>query len=139
MDANLLVYAVDEQSPDHHAARSWLEARLSGRTRVGLPWASLLAFTRIVTLPRLVANPLEPREAWSFVEGWLDADPAWIPAPTPAHRQVVGELIARHRAGGNLVPDAHLAALALEHGVEVCSADSDFARFTEIRWRNPLR
>jgi toxin-antitoxin system PIN domain toxin len=139
VDANLLVYAVDEESPDHEAARRWLEAQLGGQTRVGLPWPSLLAFTRIVTLPRLVANPLEPGDAWNLVESWLAAETAWIPAPTAAHQQVLGGLIARHRIGGNLVPDAHLAALALEHGVEICSADSDFARFTEVSWRNPLR
>lgn len=83
-------------------------------------------------------RPLQPDEAWTFVEEWPAVPVVWIPQPTEAHAEVLGALLRRHRPTGNLTPDAHLAAIAIEHGLEVCSADSGFARFTEIRWRNPL-
>ena len=81
---------------------------------------------------------MKPDEAWRFVTDWLSARTAWVPLATERHAGVLGGLIRRYRLAGNLVPDAHLAAIAIEHGLEVCSADTDFAHFTEIRWRNPL-
>jgi uncharacterized protein len=81
---------------------------------------------------------MKPDQAWDFVEAWLAAATVWVPTPTERHADVLGGLIRRYRLAGNLVPDAHLAAIAIEHGLEVCSADTDFARFSEIRWRNPL-
>lgn len=106
--------------------------------RVGLPWESLNAFVRLVTDPRVVARPLSPGDAWEIVESWLAAPVAWIPVPTERHAAVLGSLVRRYRPAGKLVPDAHLAALSIEHGAEVISTDTDFARFTEIRWSNPL-
>lgn len=105
---------------------------------MGLPWESLTAFLRIVTNPRLGRDPLSPARAGHQVATWIDAPAAWIPTPTPDHARVLSELIEKHDVRGNLVPDAHLAALAICHGVPVCSADTDFARFGEIRWVNPL-
>jgi toxin-antitoxin system PIN domain toxin len=137
VDANLLLYAVDTSAPDHGVVRPWLEDALNGRTRVGLPWPSLLAFVRIATHPRASRHPLEATAAWHTVETWLSAPAAWIPEPTTAHAEVLGDLIARYAVTGNLVPDAHLAALAIQHGVPVASADSDFARFREVRWFDP--
>ena len=139
VDANLLLYAVDETATQHRAARAWLEDLLNGPVQAGLPWASLLAFVRISTHPRVARRPLTSDAAWTIVEGWLAAPAAWIPEPTPGHAQILGGLVRSYGISGNLVPDAHLAALAVEHGVAVCSADTDFARFTEIRWINPLR
>jgi toxin-antitoxin system PIN domain toxin len=98
----------------------------------------LLAFVRIRTNPRAFASPLSVLEAWGHVRDWLDAPAAWVPLPTDRHADVLGGLLERHWAGANAVPDAHLAAPAIEHGVGVCSADADFARFPEIRWTNPL-
>lgn len=138
IDANLLVFAVREESPFHVKARNWLTDQLNGERRVGIPWQSLAAFLRIATNPRIYERPLEPIAAWTYVEGWLADDLVWTPAPTPRHAQVLGGLIKHHQPRGNLVTDAQLAALAIEHGLEVCSADTDFARFTEIRWNNPL-
>jgi toxin-antitoxin system PIN domain toxin len=138
IDANLLLYAVDVTSAEHDSARAWITAQLNGNRRVGLPWPSLLAFVRISTHPAASAHPLHPDDAWRFVEEWLAAPTAWIPAPTDRHAAVLGDLVRRYRIGGDLLPDAHLAALAIEHGLEVWSADTDFARFREIRWRNPL-
>ena len=139
IDANLLIAAVNTQDPRHDAALRWLTDSLNGPRRVGLPWPSLSAFLRIVTNHRAFRSPLTPEQAWSIVASWLDTDVAWIPAPTPRHAQVLGALITTHRISGNLVPDAHLAALAIEHGLTIHSNDSDFARFPEVTWVDPLR
>lgn len=138
VDANVLLYAVDAGSPFHERAITWLEDALNGPTRVGLPWESLMAFQRIATHPRASANPLSPQEAWSYVADWLDADQSWIPGPTDRHADILGKLIVDGDLRGNLVPDAHLAALAIEHGVGMCSADTDFARFPGLTWINPF-
>jgi toxin-antitoxin system PIN domain toxin len=105
---------------------------------VGLPWQSLIAFLRISTHPRAAERPLSPDEAWPHVEAWLAAAPAWIPAPTSHHADILGSLVRTYQLRGNLIVDAQLAALAIEHGLTVCSADTDFARFAEIRWENPV-
>ena len=139
VDANVLLYAVDRSSASHGAAREWLEDALSGPARVGVPWASLLAFQRIATHPRASAAPLTAEEAWTFVTEWLAADQTWVPVPGPRHREILGRLLVDGDLRGNLVTDAHLAALALEYGVGVCSFDSDFARFDGLRWTNPAR
>jgi hypothetical protein len=140
LDANLLLYAVHRQSRRHERAREWLVERLNGPSRVGLPWQSLGGFLRIATNPRALPNPLAPAVAWQQVVDWLGAPAAWVPAPGPAHAELLGDLIVRYEVSGNLVPDAMLAALALEHGLAVCSADTDFARFEPdgVRWHNPL-
>lgn len=138
VDANLLLYAEDETSPVHEAARHWLTEALNGPSRVGLPWPSLLAFLRIRTHPRAYAEPLSGPEAMSRVQDWLAAPAAWVPQPTVRHAEVLAGLVARHRLSAGALPDAHLAALAIEHGLTLCSADTDFARFTEVRWVDPV-
>ncbi len=138
VDANILLYAVDGSSPFHERAASWLDRQLNGPTRIGLPWPSLVAFLRISTHPRAVAAPLLPRVARTFVDDWLAAPAAWVPSPGHRHGEILLGLIETYDVGGNLVSDAHLAALALEHGLAMASADSDFARFTELTWINPL-
>ena len=138
IDANLLLFAVDASAPGHERAAAWLEEQLNGDRRVGVPWESLTAFVRIATHPRASEHPLKPGEAWRFVTDWLSAPAVWVPVPTERHADVLGGLVGKYHLAGNLIPDAHLAAMAIEHGLEVCSADTDFARFTEIRWRNPL-
>ena len=138
IDANLLIYAVDASAPAHVRAADWLTERLNADHRVGIPWESLTAFVRIVTHPRAAAQPLGADEAWQFVEDWLAVPSVWIPGPTDRHADVLGTLVRKYRLAGNLVPDGHLAALAIEHGLQICSADTDFARFSEIRWHNPV-
>lgn len=138
VDANILLYAVDERSRHHAAAARWLTAVLNGDRRVGLPWQSLGAFTRIITHPRVTSQPLSGRQAWSHVSAWLSASPAYIPPAGPATAAVLEELLDRTEVTGNLVPDAMLAALAIEHGLTVMTADTDFARFPDVRWHNPL-
>jgi toxin-antitoxin system PIN domain toxin len=138
LDANLLLYAVDARSPHHERAADWLEGALNGDRRVGIPWQSIGAFLRISTHPRVAADPLSAEAAWGFVDDWLGAGPAWIPPATERTAAVLRQLVSKHRVTGNLVTDALLAALAVEHGLVLCSADTDFARFDELRWENPL-
>jgi uncharacterized protein len=138
VDANILLYAVDDTSLFHHKARTWLEDALNGARRVGLPWQSLVAFLRIATNPRAQVHALSPAQAWQLVESWLDAPAAWVPQPTARHGEVLGDLIGRLDLRANLVADAVLAALCVEHGLTIISADSDFARFAEIKWLNPV-
>lgn len=138
LDANLLLYAVHRTSAFHEAARAWLTEQLNGPRRVGLPWQSLGAFLRIATHPRAFERPLSAQDAWARVDDWLSARPVWTPVPGDRHASILGKLIVDHDVRGNLMPDAQLAALALEHGLTVCSADTDFARFTDVRWVNPL-
>jgi len=138
IDSNILLYAVDASSRFHDAAAEWLVAQMNGPRRVGFPWQSLGAFLRISTHPRGSPHPFGPDEAWGHVEAWLDAPTAWIPQPTERHREVVGALVISYQLRGNLITDAGLAALALEHGLTICSGDTDFARFQEIRWENPF-
>ncbi|MGC0272077.1 TA system VapC family ribonuclease toxin [Pseudactinotalea sp. Z1739] len=139
VDANILLYAVDNQSHFHTTARTWLDSAMNGVERVGLPWVSLMAFQRIITHPRVTAHPLAPADAWSHITDWLDADQAWVPTPGARHREVLGQLLIEGNLQGNLVTDAHLAALAIEHGTGICSFDSDFARFKGVHWVNPDR
>lgn len=138
VDANILLYAVDEESPFHAAAKDWMETTLNGPRRVGIPWMSLTAFLRISTNPRALREPLSPAEAWELVEDWLDAPAAWIPSPGRGHREILGRLVRDLDLRANLISDAVLAALCLEHGLEMISADTDFARFREISWHNPI-
>ena len=138
VDANILLYAVDADSPFHHAARTWMEDALNGSRRVAIPWISTAAFLRIATNPRAMRNPLAPSGAWAIVDTWLDAEPVWTPEPGPGHRATLRRLVTDLDLRGNLVADAVLAALCIEHGLAVVSADSDFARFPEIEWINPV-
>lgn len=139
VDANLLIYAVDVRSKQHERARQWLEEQLNTPQRVGLPWTSLLAFLRIVTNPRIYPTPLSGPEAWAIVEGWLACPTVWCPQPTFRHAEILGRLIQEGGLTAALIPDAHLAALAIEHDLTLCSADQDFARFPGLRFMNPLR
>lgn len=138
VDANILLYARDSESRHHARAKEWLEGALNGSVRIGLPWESLSAFLRISTHPRTVSDPLTSSTAFDQVRSWIAAPAAWIPVPTDHHAEVLGELISDHEPTGNLLPDAHLASLAICHGVAVISADSDFARFDQLNWINPL-
>ena len=138
VDANLLVYAHVSSTVPHAKARHWLDGRLNGTSQVALPWPSLLAFVRLVSNPRVFARPLTVAQAWTQVESWLAVPIVWIPQPTDRHKEVLARLVANETFRSNLVADAHLAALAIEHGLTLCSADGDFARFAGLRWENPL-
>jgi hypothetical protein len=138
IDANLLLYAHFPRYEQHTRAQDWLQSRLDGAEAVGLAWQSLITFVRIATNPRVFPNPEPIGSVWRQVELWLSSDAAWIPQPTEFHLSILGELLVPSNAYGDLVPDAHLAALAIEHGLTLCSNDRDFARFPRLRWVNPL-
>ncbi len=137
VDANLLLYARIGDFREHEAARCWLDEKLNGRVGVALPWPSLLAFVRIATNPRVFHEPMSMDRAWAQVRAWLDCRPAWIPTPTERHADVLQALMPT-AARPDLVPDAHLAALAIQYGLVLCSTDRDFARFPGLRWEDPL-
>lgn len=138
VDANLLIYAHDAGAAEHTVARPWLEQQFSESSRVGLPWPSLLAFMRLTSNPAVVASPLRPADAWRYVEEWLAHENVWIPAAGPRHAAILADFFSSPQVTGRLVPDAHLAALAIEHGLTLCSTDGDFARFAGLKWLNPL-
>ena len=139
LDANILLYAVDSTSHCHRAAADWLTEVLNGDRRVALPWQTIGAFLRISTHPRAASEPLSASDAWAFVEAWLEAPPTWIPPATERTASVLAWLVSRVPVTGNLIPDAQLAALAIEHGLVLYSTDTDFARFPDLRWTDPLR
>ena len=138
VDANLLIYAVNKDLPPHRAARAWLETTLSGTEAVGLPWVTLLAFLRITTRRDIFGNPLEPKQAMSYVDNWLEQPFARPIAPGPKHWAILRNLLEASGVAGNLTSDAHVAALAIENGATVFSADNDFKRFAGVLHINPL-
>jgi hypothetical protein len=137
-DVNLLLYAVDETSPRHDGARIWLEQTLSGSETVAFAWVVLLAFVRLSTNTAVFAHPLGVEEALDMVDGWLAQPCVTVIAPTDRHSAVLRELLQPIGTAGNLTTDAHLAALAIEHGAQLCSCDADFGRFSGVHWANPL-
>jgi len=138
VDANLLLYAYDDSSPRHEAAKHWWERRLSSPGSVRLAWSTILAFVRIGTHPRVFQRPLSVDEACSHVDSWLERPMVDLLEPGARHWEILKRLLVEARAAGNLVTDAHLAALAIEHGAELMSSDRDFARFPRLLWRDPL-
>lgn len=138
VDLNLLLYAFDSTAGPHERARAWFEETLSGTEEVGFAWIVLLGFARLTTNPRMYEQPLAIDEALDLIDGWLAQPAATVVEPTSRHAVVFRELLEPLGAGGNLAGDAHLAALAIEHGAELCSRDNDFARFSGVRWVDPL-
>jgi toxin-antitoxin system PIN domain toxin len=138
-DANLLIYSVNRNSTFHRAALAWLEKTLSSGESLLLPWVVILGFLRITTRAGLHDQPLSVESAFAFVQSWLNHPSVAIAHPGPEHAGILHRLLTQFGAGGNLTTDAHLAALAMEYGAELCSSDNDFARFPGLNWRNPLR
>ena len=138
VDANLLIYAHVAHFNEHTAARDWLDEQINHQPRVGLPWSSLLAFVRIVSNPKIFERPRTTRQCWIQVEEWLGNSSVWVPTPTRRHREFLARFVERAVTRSSLVPDAHLAALALEHGLTLCTTDGDFARFEGLHWKNPI-
>lgn len=138
-DLNLLIYAVDQSAPSHTAALRWWNALLSGTETVAFSWTVLLGFLRLTTNPRIMETPLTAEHALDYIDRWLAHPVTTVIDPTPRHASVLRDLFAGVGTAGNLVSDAHLAALAIEHGAELCSADHDFGRFPGLQWVNPLR
>lgn len=138
LDANILLYATDPASIDGPRAQQVLVDALNGNERVALPWQTIGAYLRIATNPRASTDPMTGDEAWGWVEQWLALDITWIPPATDATARSYSELVSKMNITSSLVPDAMLAALAIEHGQVLWSADTDFARFPNLQWHNPL-
>ncbi|MDP9342556.1 MAG: type II toxin-antitoxin system VapC family toxin [Actinomycetota bacterium] len=138
IDANILLYAYDASSPQHKRARVWLEQALSGEDDVRIALLSLLAFLRISTNPAVFERPLQPEDAIEIVRSWLAQPGVGVAEPSGRHWTVLAGLAQAGRARGPLLMDAHLAALAMEHGSMLCTTDRDFARFPQLRFRDPL-
>jgi hypothetical protein len=138
VDANILLYAEDSLSDQHEQARSWWDLQLSGSAPVALCWPVLTAFIRIGTNARLHERPLRLAEAVARIQSWMAQPCVRLIGPTEQHWTILQELLRKTGATGNLVSDAHLAALAIEHNCELHSSDQDFARFDTLKWSNPL-
>ena len=138
VDANRLIYAVDRDSPHHVRARRWLEDTLSRSEPVGIPWIAALAFVRITTHPAIMRKPLAAENAIRYIDGWLRQPFMKLIGPGEKHWPIPRSLLTTRGTAGNLTSDAHLAALAIEQGGTVASADNDFRRFTGVTHVNPL-
>ena len=137
VDANVLLYAVNTDARHHERSRTWLDGALSGGDTVGFSWLALLAFVRLSTKVGLFPTPLSTSEAFNRVDAWVSAGSAIVIEPTSSHGRIVRMLLEQSGTGGNLVNDAHLAALAVEYRGDVVSFDNDFSRFDGVRWMEP--
>lgn len=139
VDTNLLVYTVNRDAPQYHRASAWLDELLSGSIHVGLPWIVITGFLRIATHHRILPNPLQPEQALSCVNAWLQQPFVTPLNPGTRHWFILHKLLHNSGTAGNLTNDAHIAAIAIEHGYTVYSADNDFKRFTGLPHVNPLQ
>jgi len=137
VDANVLLYASNASIRQHDNSRRWLDSSLSGGATVGFAWLALTAFIRISTRSGVLPSPLSVDQAMTSVHGWLAQPAARVLTPTARHAFVLRDLLSHVGTGGNLVNDAHLAALAIEHRAEIISYDTDFGRFPGVRWSRP--
>ena len=138
IDANLLLYASDTSAAHHQASRRWLENTLSSEEPTGIPWAAVLAFLRVGTNPRIRRNAFSLEEAIDIVAGWFERPTVTLLNPGERHWEILREMMTKGQARGPLVTDAHLAALAIEHGAALATTDRDFARFPGLKFFNPL-
>ena len=137
-DVNLLVYAYNRDAPRHAGARAWWEELINGARPVGIPWAVSCGFVRLMTHPAVLVTPLAPTAAVGRVRSWFEQPSVEVLEPGPRHLEILARLVAEVGVAGNLTTDAHLAAIAIEYQCELHSTDIDFARFSGLRWRNPL-
>ena len=138
LDANVLIYAYDETFAQHGAARDWLEDAFVDQDEIAIPVASLLAFLRVVTNPGLFGEPMDVDQGVEIVAEWLARPNVGIAQPTPRHFELLAELARTGKVRGPMLMDAHLAALAIEHGATLCTTDRDFGRFKGLRSEDPL-
>lgn len=138
VDANILICAWDLNSPHHIVCKNWLERHLNSPRKLGIPWNSALAFTRIVSNPRIYERPVSTAAAWEQVREWLEVDSVFVPEPMKDHALIVHHILSSTRLFANDLPDVHLVALAIEHGLVLCSTDADFSKYRDITWENPL-
>ncbi len=137
-DINLLVYAYNSDAPHHDTARTWWEATLSGSRQVGLPWVVMLGYLRLMTSRSVLLDPFPSAEAIGHIRAWLARPQVVVVSPGSRHLDLLEALMTSAGASGRLTTDVHIAALAIEHQAELCSNDTDFARFPGLRWSDPL-
>ena len=137
-DLNLLVYAHNEEAPHHSTARRWWESLVNGAERIGVPWIVSTGFVRLMTHPKVLVRPVTPVEAVDYVREWFRFPQVTTVNPGAGHLTFFRRNLVAAGVGGNLVTDAHIAALSMEYQAEVHSNDNDFGRFPGLRWRNPL-
>ncbi len=137
VDTNVLVHAVNRAASEHIRARDWLARALVGPQTVGFAWMALVGFIRVTTHPRVLRRPLTTSQAADIAQVWIDQPNASVLEPRSGHLKALSEILAAADARGDLVVDAHLATLAMEHDAEVITFDRDFGRFTGVRWRSP--
>lgn len=138
IDVNLLVYAVNSTASQHHPVKKWLEEMTSSGAPIVFPWVTIIGFLRVATNAKALPNPLTTNQALSSLQQWLGRDHVHIVEPGPWHWQILSEMIARFNLVGNSLTDAHLAAMAIEHGWTLYSADRGFARYPNLKWVNPI-
>ena len=138
IDANLLIYFYNEASEHHRRATTWLDALINSTEQIGLPWITLWAFLRVSTAPRVLPRPLSPEEAFAIIRDWTEQPAVIVVQPGPRHAAILERLVVGTGARAGMVTDAALAALAIEHGATLASADHDFSRFPDLKWVNPL-
>jgi toxin-antitoxin system PIN domain toxin len=137
VDLNVLVYATDETSFHHVPAKGWLDRVMSSTETVGIPTSVAIGYVRLTSSARIMAAPLDVDTSVGVVRGWFRRPNVTSPAPTTRHYELLAELLGPIGTAGNLVSDAHLAALSIEHGAELCSFDRDFSRFSGVRLIEP--
>lgn len=137
-DINLLVYSYNSDAPGHRRAKQWWEACLSEDRLIGLPWAVILGYLRLMTSRSVLLEPFTPQEAIGHIRSWLERPQVQLLQPGPRHLELLDGLMREAGASGSLTTDVHLAALAIEHQAELHSNDGDFKRFPGLRWSNPL-
>jgi toxin-antitoxin system PIN domain toxin len=138
LDANILLYAYNQHSPQQSAAQRWLTKLLESNEAIAIPWVTIWAFLRIATNSRIWAGPLTTSAAFEVIHEWLQQPGVVVLQPGPLHAEILGRLLSKYGVAGSLVTDAVLAALAVEHGATLASTDQDFRRFSEVRWVNPV-
>lgn len=138
VDINLLIYALNKDTPHHSKAKTWLEDALSSEEPFGFAWIVILGFLRIVTNATIMPHPLRPELAVEMVDDWLQQPPSLTVVPSDQHWLIFKELLSPLGTAANLTSDAHLAALTIENGARLYSTDNDFSRFQSLRWTNPL-
>ena len=138
VDINLLIYAINRDTPLHKKAKKWLETTFTGEESVGFAWVVILGFLRIVTNGRIMPYPLRPEDAFEIIDEWINHPLCKIIVPTERHWDILKDLLMPLGTAANLTSDAHLAALTIEHGGRLFSTDNDFSRFPHLRWTNPL-
>lgn len=137
-DVNILIYAYYVLAPEHHKAKRWFETTISSRNEFCLSWHTIMGFVRISTTQRIFKKPFSSIEALRIIEKWIEEPNVRILTPGLGHFNILKRIVTESRTNGAMLMDAHLAALAIEHGAILATTDRDFRRFDGLKMMNPL-